>query len=237
MTTCIACTGRETTETPSSIAPFVVHRAGLDSDATMTVHCTECGCRFSSVRLNEKQNHRLYAGYRGSEYTAQREAFEPGYTERNATLEQPRDYLNLVEQLITSVGVEVTNVLDIGGGNGKNTPFKNASRTVYDLASKPDDRAYDYHVETTWSYDVVVLSHILEHVPDPRALVNEARGYLNSRGVLYIEVPNETPRRVWHEHMTQFTPQALYAVIGSHRVLRARSVDTSRGAVHMVVAR
>jgi SAM-dependent methyltransferase len=234
---CIACAGSNTTQTPSSIAPFVVERAGLDSEKTNTVFCTECGCRFSSVRLNDEQNAALYKNYRGPDYTAQRERHEPGYALRNATLQQPRDYLNVVERLITGVGVEVQTVLDIGGGNGRNTPFKNAGHTVYDLASKPADRAYDYNVETTWSYDVVVLSHILEHVPDPRALVNEARAYLNPLGVLYIEVPDETPRRVWHEHMTQFTPQALYAVVGSHRVLRAMSMDTSLGAVHMVVAR
>jgi hypothetical protein len=233
---CLACDGANTTQTPSSIAPFVAHRAGLDSTATMTVHCTDCGCRFSSVRLDDKQNAALYAGYRGTEYTEQRESFEPGYTKRDAVLDVPRDYLDQVDALILGTGVQVRNVLDVGGSSGHNTPLRFASRTIYDLASRPGQRAADFHLETQWLYDVVVLSHVLEHVPNPRAMVRECRAYLNDRGVIYAEVPDETPRKVWHEHMTQFSGVSLMQLFDA-KVLRYRHLDTALGPVHMVVAR
>jgi SAM-dependent methyltransferase len=149
---------------------------------------------------------------------------------------EPCGHFKIAERLVTGVGVPVKNVLQIGG-DGKNTLFKSASHTMYDLASTPAQRAYDYYVETTWSYDVVVLRHILEYLPDPRALVNEARAYLNLGGVLYIEVPLSTPTGVAHERMTIFTPQELYEIVGSHRVLRSMSVNTPAGGVLMVVAR
>jgi hypothetical protein len=223
-TACIACTGRETTETPSSIAPFVVHRAGLDSDATMTVHCTECGCRFSSVRLDDKQNERLYEGYRGQDYTEQRETFEPGYAIRNDMLTIRRPYIPQVEDLIAGVVGEPATVLDYGSDSTLNTPFADRAVT-YDIGDEPP----------TGTYDLIVLAHVLEHVPYPLDVVRQARSLLTPRGYIYAEVPDETPRKVWHEHMTQFSGVSLLYLFDGQLPMY-RSYVTPLGAVHAVVA-
>jgi 2-polyprenyl-3-methyl-5-hydroxy-6-metoxy-1,4-benzoquinol methylase len=153
------------------------------------------------------------------------------------TIQKPCGYTHMAEHLITSVGIEVKNVMEIGGSTHKNILFKNANRTMYDLASKPETRAYGFFVETSRPYDVVILRDVVEHVANPRELVNEALCYLHPRGVLYMEVPKEPSKGIGCEHLTQFTPQTLYALVGSHRVLRAMTVNTTRGAVFMVVAR
>jgi 2-polyprenyl-3-methyl-5-hydroxy-6-metoxy-1,4-benzoquinol methylase len=40
------------------------------------------------------------------------------------------------------------------------------------------------------SFDVVVLSHVLEHLPEPRAALLQVRQALNPRGLVYVAVPD-----------------------------------------------
>ena len=37
--------------------------------------------------------------------------------------------------------------------------------------------------------DIVILSHVLEHVPEPRPFLRRAADLLHPEGVLYVEVP------------------------------------------------
>jgi SAM-dependent methyltransferase len=48
------------------------------------------------------------------------------------------------------------------------------------------------------SFDVVVCSHILEHLPSPFHLLGEARRILRAGGVLFIMVPD------WQKHPSEF---------------------------------
>ena len=54
------------------------------------------------------------------------------------------------------------------------------------------------------SIDVITMNHVIEHVHDPRAVLNEAFRLLRSGGVLYVETPNinsyghERFGRHWH---------------------------------------
>jgi 2-polyprenyl-3-methyl-5-hydroxy-6-metoxy-1,4-benzoquinol methylase len=70
------------------------------------------------------------------------------------------------------------------------------------------------------SLDIVVASHVLEHLPDPVALLRRAREWLRPSGWLLVSVPNfASPIARWsHErwaglvptqHIWHFTPQAL----------------------------
>jgi SAM-dependent methyltransferase len=54
---------------------------------------------------------------------------------------------------------------------------------VEDAATIRDDR---WHEE----FDYITLAHVLEHVPDPRALLRRLFGWLKPGGGLYIELPN-----------------------------------------------
>lgn len=73
------------------------------------------------------------------------------------------------------------------------------------------------------SFDCVTLWHVLEHVPDPVALLCEVRRILKPGGIVYVEVPNaggwsarvcgaswlayDVPR-----HLVHFSPAVLQAV-------------------------
>jgi 2-polyprenyl-3-methyl-5-hydroxy-6-metoxy-1,4-benzoquinol methylase len=78
------------------------------------------------------------------------------------------------------------------------------------------------------SFDAVTLWHVLEHVPDPRGLLNCAADLLRPNGLLVIEVPNiaswsfaefganwaalELPR-----HLQHFDPETLSAMLPAGR--------------------
>ncbi|WP_066529732.1 bifunctional 2-polyprenyl-6-hydroxyphenol methylase/3-demethylubiquinol 3-O-methyltransferase UbiG [Erythrobacter sp. CCH5-A1] len=58
-----------------------------------------------------------------------------------------------------------------------------AGIAIHDVATLTDDR---------WdrAFDHITLSHVLEHVPDPIALLHRLKGWLKPGGGLYIDLPN-----------------------------------------------
>jgi SAM-dependent methyltransferase len=74
------------------------------------------------------------------------------------------------------------------------------------------------------SFDVVTMWHALEHVPDPRTVLREARQLLDCRGKLLVAVPNIDSLafrifgRDWFgldlpRHLTHFTPWTLHLML------------------------
>lgn len=64
-------------------------------------------------------------------------------------------------------------------------------------------------------YDVVLLIHVLEHLPEPRRALEKIRQLLRTEGRLYVEVPNlaaphAAPGKIFHRaHLYNFTPWTL----------------------------
>jgi SAM-dependent methyltransferase len=88
-------------------------------------------------------------------------------------------------------------VLDVGGGNGKILlPFIEHGHecSLVDYNVKPidgvkkiADRLEDVPEES--AYDVVICSHVIEHLAEPAAAVKKMSALLNDDGVVYGEVP------------------------------------------------
>ncbi len=68
------------------------------------------------------------------------------------------------------------------------------------------------------SFDVVTIHHALEHLDDPRALLQQAASWLRPGGVLAVEVPNveavcQAPNHRFHRaHLYSFNPLTLEAL-------------------------
>jgi SAM-dependent methyltransferase len=87
-------------------------------------------------------------------------------------------------------------VLDWGGDTGDNTPFLKSAAAIdiFDISDQPvvaGARRVSREDLQGRAYDLVVLSHVLEHVPQPADLVRDAAQALGAGGVLYVEVPYE----------------------------------------------
>jgi SAM-dependent methyltransferase len=94
------------------------------------------------------------------------------------------------------------------------------------------------------SLDLVTMFHALEHVPDPRSVMNTARGWLKRGGRLVVEVPNiaalvQAPSHQYHyAHLHHFTGSTLGALgeAAGLRLVDTRYTD-DRGNVLCVFER
>ena len=120
-------------------------------------------------------------------------------------------------------------VLDVGGGDGRlMTPFADRGFECF-LVDQVDytrpavrrlgDRVED--VPANLAFDVVVCSHVLEHVASPRELLKLVRDRLRAGGAVYVEVPWEIfHNNAWNpiaaepvEHINFFTLNAVERIL------------------------
>lgn len=90
-------------------------------------------------------------------------------------------------------------VLDYGGGNGKLLmPFLELGHRC-DLVDYSDRQLPGVNkiandmagIPSGARYDVIVCSHVLEHLADPGSLLQQLKGILADGGIVYAEVPQE----------------------------------------------
>jgi SAM-dependent methyltransferase len=100
------------------------------------------------------------------------------------------------------------------------------------------------------AYDVVVLSNVLEHALDPRAMLAAIHARLRPGGQLWISLPNAESALArllgrdwinWHVpfHVTHFTPIRLARLLGETRfdVTAARLITPSLWVAQSLIAR
>jgi len=82
-------------------------------------------------------------------------------------------------------------------------------------------------------FDVIVMNHVLEHMPDPKAMLHRVSALLNKRGIVHISVPNiaaweaKLPGWTSYEpyHLYYFSPATLLPLL-KNESLRALLVET-----------
>ena len=193
---CIICDSEEVTQQSGQLASFISHRIGVPTEESFTIQCHQCGFRYGSVRFTDEQAQAIYGDYRTDRYFQERELFEPGFKSNYGHHFKPYNRTDKVEAFVRS-HKEPATVLDIGGGNGQNTPFRDRA-TIVDIGDTIEGQ-----------YDLVVMSHLLEHVASPRRFVDLARKHLAADGIIYTETPIDPPHSVWNEHCQVFSEQSL----------------------------
>jgi len=246
---CVACDGDRLGHVPAVLMPFVADRifgwrpteispewglrdipAGMACSICKTMMCEDCGMLFLDMRFDDEEMAALYADYRGEAYTRERDRFEPGYAARNAIMLEGSAYIGQIEAILEPYLGARPRVLDWGADTGVNTPFRSRAmqHDVYDISNRPmveGARSVDLDTVKASVYDLIVSSHVLEHVPYPRESLREIANAMRQETILYVEVPHEEVvrlsenpaqrldrKRHWHEHINFFTPSALDAV-------------------------
>jgi len=247
---CICCGSQHVSTSPAVLMPFIAHRVfnwkpveiddswGLKSikngfaySICNSLFCNECGLLFLDIRFSDTEMSNLYQDYRGKSYTELRAFYEPGYENRNLYLESQTDYIAEVEAFISPFISNSISILDWGGDTGKNTPFKDKSHVfdVFDLSNKPmidGAEAVSKEVAFSKTYDLVICSNVLEHVPYPAEILHDIKNTMSKTSILYLEVPFEDlmknfpndcldKKRHWHEHINFYSKNSLVSLVNN----------------------
>lgn len=242
-TQCVCCDSRMLQASPAILMPFVAHRAlgwapltideswglktikkGQAYTVCRTMKCQDCGLLFLDIRFSDHEMSNLYKNYREGEYNQLRNFYEPGYLKRAAYLDLKKDYIDQIEAFLLPHLSFPINILDWGGDTGSNTPFQNicSSFDIYDISNKSVVAGARIVGRTELkknTYHLIVCSHVLEHVPYPKKIIEEIKDTMNKSTILYIEVPFESImeneetnlqlKRHWHEHINFFSERSL----------------------------
>lgn len=185
--------------------------------------CANCGLGMLWPPLTEQEKARVS----GRTHTGR--LHRPG-SGRRFSIAHVRDASKgLLCRLVASELPAGASVLDVGCGSGDLAialAQKGFQVTGLDPAPAPADKVADYGVTVEQStfedfepgrrrFDGIILSHVLEHLPDPGLALRQARELMAPSARLFIELPNlnrpaASVRRLCSvQHPWYFTPDSL----------------------------
>jgi len=181
-------------------------------------HCRKCGMIFSRPMLHEPALNEYNATYFASAYGGRpRDRGSAAFHSGIARLR-----LAHIESYLTLRNMAVSSVLEIGPGSGflaQHWIAKYPGTSYYgcetDAACHGMLREMGVHLaelsELTkhgrgGSFDLVLMSHVLEHVQNPTCFLMDATQKLRKGGVLFIEVPcrDDEHKRLDEPHLLFF---------------------------------
>lgn len=188
--------------------------------------CSHCGLsQCDHEKLSEEGLREYYVhDYRSLAITAH------PYNPKSADFfaRRGKDLASLVVSNMRPVANENLRVFELGAGFGFNLKAISESFPSASLyTDEPDLRAFSASGldgatgaslgDGNW--DVVIMSHVLEHLMYPAAIIRECERSLNPGGLLVIEVPNDPGfllRNQLHEpHVSFFERDSLCALVAS----------------------
>lgn len=210
----------------------------LSGETFDIVQCNQCSFRFTNPR---PPDHELGRYYESQEYISHSNTknglFSTLYQSiRRRTI---RSKFHLISGLSNG-----KSILDIGCATGElihyfayrgwkvtgiepNEKARQFARDQYQL--KVEDENY-LATALPGSFDVVTMWHVLEHVPDINARIEEVRSVLKDDGVLFIAVPNPDSwdagyyGKYWAgydvpRHLHHFTKNAMHQLLKNHGLI------------------
>jgi 2-polyprenyl-3-methyl-5-hydroxy-6-metoxy-1,4-benzoquinol methylase len=161
------------------------------------VACVECGCVYADTAGTRADYERYYAHF--SHYQDPAVATGGG--------EQPFDRQRLAETAawLAAQVAPGARILDVGAGNGgllhalRELGFTRLAGMDPAPACVERMRSRGFEAYQGWlgdaapasvGYDLIVLSHVLEHLLEPRAALSALQGWLAAHGKVYVETPD-----------------------------------------------
>ena len=179
---------------PAYIDPFIRERCQIGAGEQARAHyCEACDHHHFTPLLEGAQLERLYSGYRGPEYTAQRGGFDPSYPAHAADFDDPSGAYRKARKVFYDQHFQDLRgltglVVDYGGGDGEfaRYVFPNARVVVVeesferdggDLAALLTDAAF------------LFCAHVFEHTPRPFEIFGRLASLLPTGAGVWLEVP------------------------------------------------
>ncbi len=219
--------------------------------------CLDCSFVGTKHAFSDDAIGRLYSDYRSAAYNQERISYEPTY----AVLAQ---HVGADDQEVqTRVGgltawlagkTDTDNendfsMLDFGGSDGRFLPRLRGQKYVFEISdTTPLEGIVKISNEADLAtYTYVQIAHVLEHVPEPLALLKRVSSFVKPSGYLYIEVPQEltdtevaelktgTTRQGLgiHEHINFFCVSSITALVTAARLdlvgIQSEHVDLGYG--------
>ncbi len=196
---CIICGQNDCTYDKAHFAPFLTERMfeGEEKE-TKLIHCLNCGLYYSDYRPTDQETGRLYDCYRDDRYVQQRKKYEPEYlneefSEENYCQERKESVIRFVGPYIDLK--EIKTILDYGGDKGQYIPdeFSYSDKYVYDISGNQTVQGVTLlkNLDTAQriKWDFILCMHLLEHLSEPLAAIENLVGLLDRNSYLYIELP------------------------------------------------
>jgi hypothetical protein len=174
----------------------------------------------------------IYNLYRGDKYLKIRSNWEPWYTKDFNETHDRQSYINsrkkyLETFLLKNLKSKPVTLVDYGGDKGQYIPNLNQKRSyVLDVSENNALPGIDRisNLSEIPKPDLVILSHVLEHVSNPRAMLDVL---LEQSKVVYIEVPFGCPQP---DKTKESTIKFVITFFSSfNRILWARKTQASTG--------
>ncbi|HUO72546.1 MAG TPA: class I SAM-dependent methyltransferase [Solirubrobacteraceae bacterium] len=209
--------------------------------------CTACGLIYTSPRLKDPE--RVYWGDSDIYYAEARLIFEG-----RATHHRDPNYLAEIRRIerhkrsgrFLDVGCNMGMLLRLARQRGWDVTGVEPSASLARLAAKwgfPVFNCFLHEVpaDQAGSFDVVALSDVFEHIPQPVRFLSDARRLLKDDGIMYVKVPNarwsllkqallslsgRRPKRgLWdsYEHVVHYTDETLTRML-SKSALSVREI-------------
>jgi hypothetical protein len=205
---CLICGSSNNTIKKAVISGFLLERIwdNKKERTTELILCNDCGFAFFSLRPTDEEMSRLYSGYRSDQYQEQRQKFESWYTKEinnwNENTEVYESRQEHMKNMITENSInasEIKSALDWGGYTGLNLPriFVNAEKYVFDISGVRPEPGVTGIVTmeelNERKYDFIMIAGVLEHLSDPYQMLENASKASGDGGLIYLEVPIDSP--------------------------------------------
>jgi SAM-dependent methyltransferase len=201
---CPCCQSKESRARWAIVAPFLA-RYAVEKPPFLCklLECAVCSFSFFNARLTPDEVTRLYSGYRGERYFAERHRWEFWYSKEvnDGIGGDPKEIATRVAALeelcLPRVGnATVKTVLDYGGDRGQFIPKSiGTEKFVFELSdAEPEPGIQRIGSEQELNgrrFDFIMALGVLEHCSEPADVLEQLRSCLNPGSFLCIGVPYE----------------------------------------------
>ena len=201
---CPCCQSKKSRGRWAIVAPFLAHYAvGQPPFLCNLLECSTCSFRFFDTRLDPDEVTRLYSGYRGERYFAERHRWEFWYSRKvndgiGGDPEEIAQRVAALEKLMLphANNTTVKTVLDYGGDRGQFIPKSlGTEKFVFELSDaepEPGVTRIDSEQElNSMKFDFIMALGVLEHCSEPANVLEGLRSRLNPGSLFCIGVPYE----------------------------------------------